>query len=256
MTAVISYRERHNREVWRKRILSLAVGITLLAAGGFLLYRYLQNERFIRDYRRGIYEDAIEKELLNFNIPESYVPLYNLGNLAFRDGDYAAAENYYIQALDAHPRHLTGDDASCDVRVNLALSICYQIDFERIASEADAAEAIERLREARGYLTEDGCANPEAGVYDGHNAEAEQLKAEIDAMIEMLENPPPSGGGGEEGGGEDSGEGDSSPDASDSPQAQELMESIQNAREQMQSAEQEGSGSDGGGNPPPSGNYW
>ena len=166
------------------------VGTILLALGLSIFIKVGINHSFISDYRKKVYAADKEQALLVMNVPESYLPYYNLGNVAYKNGDYNSAIAYYTQALQLNPpKH-----RECDIRINLALSMVYTIDFNHLDSQDKIDTALIILYKARDVLTEKGCAaeNPE----DAHNATAQQLKEDIDKLIEQLENPPEGGNGG------------------------------------------------------------
>ena len=83
-------------------------------------------------------------------------------------------------ALEAHP----GEKKECDIRVNLALAMLKKINFDHLDTEKDKENAIRTLQAARNVLCEKGCADPYGT--DGHDPEAEQLKQDIDKMLEEL----------------------------------------------------------------------
>ncbi len=159
------------------------MGVLFLTLSAMLLYRLLVNHDFVIRYRQGEIEVAGEEKLLEFNFPESYVPYYNLGNAAYKNGDYNSAISYYNEALGMHP----GEGKDCMIRINLALALCRTINFYNLDSQEKIDTALFILYKARDVLTENGCASPEGS--DGHNADAQQLKEDIDRMIEMLKNP-------------------------------------------------------------------
>lgn len=75
-------------------------------------------------------------------------------------------------------------DAECDIRVNTALSIIRQIDTDHFDTESGRTKAIEKLQNARGILTAEGCADEEGD--GGHDPEAIQLREEIDEWLSQL----------------------------------------------------------------------
>lgn len=186
------YMKMHNETVHAKRRNAVIAAVFCVLAAAILIVRFTANQLYVREYRKGISDARYISFALHPNVPEGYVPLYNLGSAYYWGEDYESAANLYYEALHSLPPHGKNGGAECDIRVNLALSVCHQIDFKHIASQGDADAAIETLLTARGFLTENGCANPEAGVFDGHAETAEQLKFEIDMLIEALRNPSPS----------------------------------------------------------------
>ena len=69
------------------------------------------------------------------------------------------------------------------MRINLALAMIKNMgkDYD---SEEKVESSLETLKEARNILLENNCATENG---DGHNETAEELKEEIDEMIEELE---------------------------------------------------------------------
>lgn len=110
----------------------------------------------------------------------SYIFYYNNGNSHYRKRDYTAAIEAYEKALKANPP----EQKECSIRINMALAIIYNIGSDY--AKPDKIEGtIETLKQAREVLLEVGCATEDG---DGHSETAEQLKDEIDAIIEDLEN--------------------------------------------------------------------
>lgn len=115
-----------------------------------------------------------------------YIFIYNTGNNRYERMDYAGAIESYEQALAAHPPHFK----ECSVRVNLALAMIYNMG-EAWAAPENVENSIQTLMAAREILLEDECATEEG---DGHSEPAQQLKEEIDKLLEQLQqqqNPNP-----------------------------------------------------------------
>ncbi len=162
-----------------------AMGILLLVMTVLLARRLIVNHSFVSAYEKGDYSySEKENSLLKMNFPESFVPYYNLGNVAYKYGDYNSAITYYTKALENYPPE--GKD--CKIRINLALAMCNTIDFNHLDSQEKIDTALFILYKARDVLLEKGCAVDEEGE-TGHDADAQQLKEDIDRMIEKLENP-------------------------------------------------------------------
>lgn len=230
----------YNKRVIRCRIGAGLICVTVFAAGVFLLLRIMANRSFAADYERGIYSEETVSRMTVLNVPDGAVPYYQMGEVAFQEGRMQDAESLFRQALAEQGSHgLTGDRV-CDIRVNLARAIVFRIEIAKLKNEDDVQKAIDLCYAAREVLTEDGCADEhvvprpepvldEAGypVLDeygnyvftepspeeiaalpvGHDAEAEQLKNEIDNLIYFLENMQGLMGGGPNDDGDDPGPG-------------------------------------------------
>ncbi len=158
-----------------------AVSVLLLLAGLFFGVRYILNELFLKNYRAQDYSMQYESGLTTANINEDYLPYYNMGNVYYKNGEYDKAIAYYKKALEKDPPLYK----ECPVRINLALAMLQKIDFSNLNTPNKVENALRQLRAARAILCEDGCAHPEDD--QGHSAEAEQLKKDIDEMIKQLE---------------------------------------------------------------------
>ena len=157
--------------------------LLLLAAGLFFGIRFLMNELFLKNYRAQDYSTKYESGLTKANINEDYLPYYNMGNAYYQNGDYDKAITNYKLALVKNPPKYK----ECPVRINLALAMIQKINFDNLNTQNKIENAIRQLKAARAVLVEDGCANPAEDVFDGHSAEAEQLKKDIDEMIKKLQ---------------------------------------------------------------------
>ena len=186
-------------------ILASVIAGIVFAAGLFVSMRFAVNEFYNLAYERGFYPDRSATTKMKPQIMEGFVPYYNTGNTDFQNGQYDKAAGNYMQALEENPPH--DDEAirehtenECKIRINLSLSLLNQIDFEHLRlNDREAVDsAIEQLLVAREVLTADECAHfDDPG---GHNADAEQLKKEIDEVLKRLNYKPPqeSGGGGDD----------------------------------------------------------
>lgn len=154
--------------------------IILLVLACFLLTRYIINSIYISNLEKGNNNSSLEKVLLFPNIPQSYIPYYNLGNGSYQQGDYDEAIYYYQKALSGFSSHPN----ECNIRINLALSLIQKIDFDNLDTETKVKEAVDILLTARNYLTEEECAHAEDD--NGHNEEAEKLKKYIDELLKQL----------------------------------------------------------------------
>ena len=207
-TARISAEEKENKRENRKELIFISVISVLMAlvffAGLFLAGRFGVNEFFNAAYRRGYFLNRQATTMMKPARPEGFVQYYNTGNNHFKNGAYEEAMNEYTKALEEEPFHANGDNAEaektgenniddpeCRIRINLALSILYQIDFENIHinDRTEVDKAAEMLLMARKALTDGNCAHfTDSG---GHNASAEELKKEIDELLKRLNRKPP-----------------------------------------------------------------
>jgi tetratricopeptide (TPR) repeat protein len=158
------------------------LALVLAVTAGILLTRILVNHGFVTAYAKGDYQVEKEECLFTVNVPESYLPYYNLGNVAFEKKDYNSAIGYYTRALELYPL----GHKECDIRINLALAMCYSIDFENLSTQEsfDTAQLI--LYKAKDILLANNWAT-ESGA-DHRDDDAQQLKEDIDRMLDMLQN--------------------------------------------------------------------
>lgn len=145
-----------------------------------LIFFFVINETFISDYKNEEYSDKKLKILSMLNFPESYIVHYNKGNVFYQEEDYDSAIDECKDALTKHPTK----KKECSIRINLALAMIAQIDFDD-NSEENIQNAINTLYDARDVLCENGCANENDD--NGHSEKAEQLKKDIDDTIKELE---------------------------------------------------------------------
>ena len=164
-------------------VVDVICGLLLLFAL-FLGIRYLVNASFLKDYKEEIYEEKKPEFLTHINFPESFLPYYNLGNVYYKNEQYDKAIAAYNHALEKNPI----GKRECPVRINATLAMIKKIDFEDLSSQKKLKNAVDQLQAARNVLVADGCATPAVNVWDGHSAEAEQLKREIDQMLAYLHN--------------------------------------------------------------------
>lgn len=147
-----------------------------------MVFNYGYNAFVTFCYNNGNY--SVEaKPLQIFNWTEKYVAYYNQGNIEYQKGEYLNAIEAYEKALELDPP----EKKECSIRINLALAMVATIG-DLYKDPTYAEDVLTILYSARDVLLEDGCAT-EAG--DGHSAEAEQLKKEIEEMIKELEKQQP-----------------------------------------------------------------
>ena len=165
----------------------------LIAVLGLLfLTRNIVNFAFLKNYEKGSYSRLPESALSPLRLGQNYIVPYNMGNIEYQLGDYEKAAAYYQQALRSDP---PARDEECMIRVNLALAMCHTINFEDMnLSDQDAvSEAVDTLLNARSVLTVHECASESADTDDGHFADADRLKHDIDDMLKKLQNRSESG---------------------------------------------------------------
>lgn len=161
-----------------KRKFIACIYIILFVVCAKLAFSYFYNESLIHKYNKQDYSQSAGP-LLILNFFEPYIGHYNNGNMCYKEGKYPEAVEAYQKALELNPPKYK----ECLVRVNLALSM-----LGLIGEDYDTPEKIEdtikQLKEARDVLTEKDCATDDG---DGHSGTAEELKDEIDRLIEELE---------------------------------------------------------------------
>ncbi|MCR5293050.1 MAG: tetratricopeptide repeat protein [Eubacterium sp.] len=163
-------------------VVDIACTVILILAI-MLVARFIMNQVFLSGYNKGKYDSGIESVLKYGNINEGYLPYYNSGNQHYKNEEYDEAIVDYERALT----YYIPEGKECDIRVNLALAMLQKIDFDHIdtENEKEVKKVISQLLAAREVLTEVGCADPQGT--DGHDEDAEQLKQDIDKMIQELQ---------------------------------------------------------------------
>lgn len=208
-----------------------AISVFLAIVALFLGIRYIINGAFLLNYNHGRYSYRTEEFLQKVNIPEGYLPFYNAGNAYYKLEDYDQAIVSYKKALESHPT----EKKECDIRVNLALAMIHKVDFDNINTEKQKANAVRTLQSARNVLTEKGCADPYGT--NGHDPEAEQLKQDIDKMLEELDaepEPPQDQSEDKEGGG-----GSDSEDKQKSQREKQLEKELEEQKQENMEERQE-----------------
>lgn len=211
-----------------------AISIFLALVALFLGIRYIINGAFLIGYNHGKYSYRTEEFLQKLNVPEGYLPFYNAGNAYYMLEDYDQAIVSYKMALESHPT----EKKECDIRVNLALAMLHKVDFDNINTEKQKANAVRTLQSARNVLTEKGCADPYGT--NGHDPEAEQLKQDIDKMLEELDaepEPPQDQSEEDQGGGGGSDSEDKQKSQREKQLEKELEEQKQENMEERQEAQ-------------------
>ena len=161
----------------KKKIL-IGIYIVMLLICGKLAFNYIYNAIAIYRYHQYDYSVNV-MPLLIFNWSEPYIAYYNQGNIYYKNDSFEDAIASYERALKLHPP----EGKECAVRINLALAMLGTM-AEDYSAPGNVDTSLEILRGARDVLLENGCATENG---DGHNETAEQLKKEIEALIEQLE---------------------------------------------------------------------
>lgn len=167
----------------------VGIAAAVAAIGLFLAARWALGEVYVADWESDPgSQQPVMLEAVNFPVPE--VVSYNSGVYEFEHGDYKAASNDFKNAYRAMGGH-DGSGRECDARVNYALSLVTPVNVDAIAADPDLQsreqrtnDAIVVLTQARNALTEEGCASDDG---DPHDADAEQLKEDIDRALDKLE---------------------------------------------------------------------
>lgn len=223
-------------------IFLLVFSLIICIAGASIVTRVLANKVFVKRYNAGNYDTKLEEKLLLLNFPESYTPFYNLGDAYYKQECYSEAASYFTEALKMYPP----EEKECSIRINLALSLCYTIDFSDLSSQDKIDTAIYVLYKARDTLLENGWAVEEGDNF--RDADAQQLKEDIDKMLEKLENPENSGDDQQdneessEQENEDSSSDDNKSSSKEKRQQDELQKSKEGAMKERQEAQQSADG--------------
>jgi hypothetical protein len=165
-----------------KVYIMIAVALLLGIMSVVLLIKIINNHSFVKAYEYGEYLTEKEEGLLTLNTPESYLPYYNLGNVAYEQQDYNSAIGYFTKALSLLPF----GQKECSVRINLALSMVYSIDYTDLSTQDKVDTALIVLYKARDTLLENDWATADG---QGHrDDDAQQLKEDIERLIDQIEN--------------------------------------------------------------------
>ena len=222
-----------------KYLAILIVSVAVVVISVSAIVRVFVNKGFVVSYEQGIYDTSKEKTLFLMNFPQGYIPYYNVGNAAYQQNDYISAVSYYYDALKFNPK----EPWDCQIRINLALALLHIIDFENLDSEEKVQNALSVLYQARGVLIEHGCAEDKGE--NGHNKDAQQLKDDIDKMIEKLQQNGSDGGEDEQDKKESEGDDEKeksggSSDSNDSNKQKQQQQALeQNKKNAMQERQEE-----------------
>lgn len=172
----------------KKKIL-IGIYIVILLICGKLAFNYIYNAIVLYRYNQSDYSINVNP-LLTFNLSEPYVAHYNQGNIYYKEDRFVDAIASYEKALELNPP----EEKECAIRINLALAMLGTMG-EEYATPENADTSLQILKEAREVLLEKECATENG---NGHSNTAEQLKEEIEALIEKLEQQETGGEGTEE----------------------------------------------------------
>ncbi|MCR4791427.1 MAG: tetratricopeptide repeat protein [Lachnospiraceae bacterium] len=183
-------------------IMILLAGVLTLLCALYFITGWGVNAYFVKEAQKGRYHSELEIWLTHFKFPNEYVIWYNIGNYYYENGDYEEAEEAYKKALECEIPY----EKECPVRVNLALSMMAQLDDDEWEAffacngpfelNALSRKVEKTLLDARDVLIEDGCAHE--NDEDGHDEQAQQLKDEIDELLESSSLSEESDSGDEE----------------------------------------------------------
>ena len=217
----------------KKRHVMLIIASVLFIGIAVLCFNAVYNFFLVRDYLGD--EPTMSAEPLQaLNLYQEYVAHYNAGNVAYSEGNFKEAIDSFRKALTLdHP-----EEKDCDIRVNLVLASINQYEGMLGKKNFPADEFRQTLLEGRDILLADGCATDNN---DGHDKDAQQLKNDIDKLLEMMNQ---SGGGGSDdgssGGGSDDGQ--SGNDGQDNSDVEDDLEEKLKDFEQESANERENSG--------------
>lgn len=161
----------------KKRIL-IGIYIMMLLVCVELVFNCVYNGIIVYCYKNANYTMIVEP-LMVFNWNEPYIAYYNKGNICYQKENYLDAIEAYNMALKKNPP----EEKECAIRINIALTMLATIK-DSYQNPTYVDECLTVLYEAREVLLENGCATAEG---EGHSKKAEQLREEIEAMINELE---------------------------------------------------------------------
>lgn len=215
----------------KKRHVLLIISAVLFVGIAVLCFNSIYNFFLVRDYL-GDDPTMSAEPLQNLNLYQEYVAYYNAGNVDYANGNYKGAIDNFRKALTLdHP-----EDKDCDIRVNLVLASINQFEGMLGKKNFPADEFRQTLIEGRDLLLADGCATDNN---DGHDKDAQQLKNDIDKLLEMMDQ---SGGGGGAEDPSDGGSGGGTDDGQDSSDVEDDLEEKLKDYEQDSANERENSG--------------
>ncbi len=83
-----------NKKIPLKIICLMVLSVMLMFWAVLLCFKLYKNHEYVKAFDNSEYLIENEKALLFANLPESYLPYYNLGNAAYENGDYNSAVGY------------------------------------------------------------------------------------------------------------------------------------------------------------------
>lgn len=142
----------------------------------FFIIKFTLNEINIMLYHKSINSDKLIKSLYILNLNEPYIVYYNNGNINFSQKKYDKAIENYELSLNNNPP----DKRVCDIRVNLSLSMIYNI------TSTDKETVLNELKKARNYLYENDCAHENDDK--GKSKKAKELEEEIKELEQKVKD--------------------------------------------------------------------
>lgn len=161
----------------KKRFIIIYIALSIILFK--LIFNYVVNERFIFNYNNGNYNKKDIDSLFIFNISEPYIVHYNYANILYNNNQYNKAIEEYKKSLNL----FVPKKRVCNVRINLSLAIIADISLNNLDSD-ETYKILNKLKEAKAVLYQDGCANTEND--NGKSQEAETLENEIKKIEKEL----------------------------------------------------------------------
>ena len=90
------------------------VGTIMLVLGLAVFITVGLHHSFVSQYKKNVYAADKEQKLLVMNVPESYLPYYNLGNVSYKNGDYNGAFRLFVQKVGEYSR-IAAEDRPVDI---------------------------------------------------------------------------------------------------------------------------------------------
>ena len=162
-----------------KRKVIIVIYVILILMAFKFIYNSVVNSILINKYNNNDFNEDYAKALTFLNFPQQYIANYNHANILYKIGKYEEAIEEYKKTLNWR----IPENKECRVRINYALAVCQTVQVDENVIQS-IEKAINTYESAIDILTEKGCANKDDDK--GHNAEAEQLKKDIQKEIDRL----------------------------------------------------------------------